>query len=93
MKKIIFTICGFLVLSSLALEVPAVNDASINTESEYNKSGKFTINFGKIKHRRGNVLDNKVIEEKSKTDLDIDTKQIINQSLLDYTTQPVMPMF
>ena len=93
MKKIIFTLSILLFLSSLAAELNLIDGVDKNAENEISKSGKFQINFGKTKHRRGDVLDRNDMDTKTNPDLDIDVKQMINQSVLDYTTQPITPFF
>lgn len=77
----------------MAVEVNAINDTDIYTEGKYSKSHKFLFNFGNTKYSKDNVMDKKLIKDRSKAELDVDTQQIINQSLLDYTTQPITPMF
>ena len=93
MKKIIFTFCGFLILSSMAVELNIFNDTNISTDEEISKSGKFSVNLEKAKHRRGDLLEKKAIERKTNFEPDIDVKQMINQGVLDYTTQPITPYF
>ena len=95
MKKIIFTLSIFLLLGSFAVEVPQIDSNTVTEDSAYteNENGKSFLFFGKMKRRNSIMNAQKALEKKTNPDTQINMQEVINQSVLDYTTQQTNSMF